>query len=60
MIQPQTVTEAVRLIYTATQTTDVNARVAYDQLVERVLGRNLNDMERERAWYEFLSLFIQE
>lgn len=60
MIEPQTVSEAVRIIYHATHNTDVNARVAFDQLLERVLDRNLNDMERERGWYEFLAMFIQD
>jgi hypothetical protein len=58
MIEPQTVAEAVKMIFDATKDGSMDARVMFEQLVERVLQRNLNDMERERAWYEYLGLFI--
>lgn len=58
MIEPQTISEAVRILYHATNGIDVNARVAFDQIVELLLNRNLNDIERERAWYEYMALFI--
>jgi hypothetical protein len=58
MIEPQTVQDGVRLIFEATHNSSMEARVAFDKLMERVLNRRLNDAQRDVAWYEYLGLFI--
>ena len=60
MINPITISEAVYLLFIATQRFDHEAKSVFGDLLELILKRSLSDGEKERALNEFLSLFIVE